>query len=167
MGISVCIGMGERWYLEVLIDFRAVNNVTVNDAYPLPLIKECIDSFTGEKWFCTLGMNSRYWQIPVAKEGKEKTTFLTRYGLYHFIRMPFRLSNSPATFQRAMHIVLNGLIRESDIVYLDDINMMGATVEETLYHLEEVLQWLKELGLKLDPRKCTFFFCQKPSFWED
>ena len=142
------------------IDFRAVNNVTVKDAYPLPLIEECIDSLAGKKWFCTLDMNSGYWQIPVAEEDKEKTAFLTRYGLYQFTRMPFGLSNSPATFQRAMHLVLNGLIWESVIVYLDDINVMGATVEETLDHLEVVLQRFQEFGLKLKPRKCAFFLSE-------
>ena len=142
------------------IDYRSVNNVTVKDAYPLPLIEECINSLAGKKWFCTLDMNSGYWQIPVAEEDKEKTAFLTRYGLYQFTRMPFGLSNSPATFQRAMHIVLNGLIWERVIVYLDDINVMGATVEETLDHLEVVLQRFQEFGLKLKPRKCALFLSE-------
>ena len=142
------------------IDYRSVNNVTVKDAYPLPLIEECIDSLAGKKWFCTLDMNSGYWQIPVAAEDKEKTAFLTRYGLYQFTRMPFGLSNSPATFQRAMHMVLNGLIWERVIVYLDDINVMGATVEETLDHLEVVLQRFQEFGLKLKPRKCALFLSE-------
>ena len=102
-------------------------------------------------------MSSGYWQIPVAEEDKEKTAFLTRYGLYQFTRMPFGLSNSPATFQRAMHIVLNGLIWERVIVYLDDINVMGATMEETLDHLEVVLLRFQEFGLKLKPRKCALF----------
>ena len=142
------------------IDYRSVNNVTVKDAYPLPLIEECIDSLAGKKWFCTLDMNSGYWQIPVAEEDKEKTAFLTRYSLYQFTRMPFGSSNSPATFQRAMHIVLNGLIWERVIVYLDDINVMGATVEEKLDHLEVVLQRLQEFGLKLKPRKCALFLSE-------
>ena len=96
----------------------------------------------------------------MAEEDKEKIAFLTRYGLYQFTRMPFGLSNSPATFQRAMHIVLNGLIWESVIVYLDDINVMGATVEERLDHLEVVLQRFQEFGLKLKPRKCALFLSE-------
>ena len=103
-----------------------------NNAYPLPLIEECIDSLAGKKWFCTLDMNAGYWQIPVAEEDKDKTAFITRYGLFQFTRMPFGLSNSPATFQRVMHLVLSGLIWSVVIVYLDDINIMGATFEETL-----------------------------------
>ena len=139
------------------IDFRAVNNATIKDAYPLPLIEECIDSLAGKKWFCTLDMNAGYWQIPVADEDKDKTAFITRYGLFQFTRMPFRLSNSPATFQRVMHLVLSGLIWSVVIVYLDDINIMGATFEETLQNLEIVLARFKKFGLKLKPRKCALF----------
>ena len=139
------------------IDFRAVNKETLKDAYPLPLIEECMDSLAGKKYFCTLDMNSGYWQIPVAKEYKEKTAFITRYGLYHFTRMPFGLSNSPATFQRAMHLVLSGLIWDIVIVYLDDINVMGSTFEETLENLDTVLQRFEKYGLKLKPPKCQLF----------
>ena len=112
-----------------------MNNTTIKDAYPLPLIEECIDSLAGKKWFCTLDMNAGYWQIPVVDEDKEQTAFITRYGLFQFTRMPFRLSNSPATFQRVMHLVLSGLIWSVVIVYLDDINIVGATFEVTLQNL--------------------------------
>lgn len=142
------------------IDFRALNNVTVKDAYPLPLIEECMDSLADKKYFCTLDMNSGYWQIPVSPEDKEKTAFITRYGLYQFSRMPFGLSNSPATFQRAMHLVLSGLIWEIVIVYLDDINITGSTFEETLRNLEIVLQRFRRYGLKLKPRKCGLFLTE-------
>ena len=106
----------DGWW-RYCIDFKAVNNETLKDAYPLPVIEECMDSLAGKKYFCTLDMNSGYWQIPVAKEEKEKTAFIARHGLYHFTRMPFGLSNSPPTFQRAMHLVLSGLIWDIVIVY--------------------------------------------------
>ena len=185
---------GKSW--RYCIDFRALNSVTERDAYPLPLIEECIDSLDGMRWFCTLDMNSGYWQIPIAEEDKKKTAFLTRYGLFQFLRMrwfctldmnlgywqipiaeedkkktafltryglfqflrmPFGLSNAPATFQRAMHLVLAGLIWESVIVYLDDINVMGKTFDQTLANLEIVLKRFRKFGLKLKPRKCALF----------
>ena len=139
------------------IDFRAVNNATIKDAYLLPLIEECIDNLAGKIWFCTLDMNAGYWQLPVADEDKDKTAFITRYGLIQFTRMPFGLSNSPATFQRVMHLVLSGLIWSVVTVYLDDINIMGATFDETLQNLEIVLARFKKFGLKLKPRKCALF----------
>ena len=104
-----------------------------------------MDSLAGKKFFCMLDMNSGYWQIPVAPEDKEKTAFITRYGLYQITRMPFGLSNSPASFQRAMHLVLSGLIWNVVIVYLDDINVMGSTFEETLQNLATVLQRFEQV----------------------
>ena len=139
------------------IDFRYLNSVSIKDAYPLPLIEECIDSLSGMKWFCTLDMNSGYWQIPIAEEDISKTAFSTKYGLFQFLRMPFGLVNAPATFQRAMHVVLAGLIWEAVIVYLDDINVLGRTFEETLENLSQVLERFRAYGLKLKPRKCALF----------
>ena len=139
------------------LDFRGLNAVTARDAYPLPLIEECIDSLADMRWFSTLDMNSGYWQLPVAEEDKEKTAFITKYGLFHFLRMPFGLSNAPATFQRTMNLVLSGLIWVSVIVYLDDVNVIGKTFHENLANLRVVLSRFRKYGLKLKPRKCVLF----------
>ena len=133
------------------IDFRAVNNVCAKDAYPLPLIEECLDSLAGKQWFCTLDMNSRYWQIPIAEEDKHETAFITKFRLFQFVRMPFGLCGAPATFQRAMHMVLGELIWDIVIVYLDDINVLGETFDETLVNLVKVLARFRKFGLKLKP----------------
>ena len=139
------------------IDFRAVNSVSANDAYPLPLIEECLDHLYGKKWYCCLDMNSGYWQIPVNEEDKCKTAFITKYGLYQFVKLPFGLSGAPASFQRAMHLVLHGLFWKSVIVYLDDINVLGETFQETLDNLKVVFGRFRQYGLKLKPRKCCLF----------
>ena len=139
------------------IDFRGLNAVTTPDAYPLPLIEECINSLADMQWFSTLDMNSGYWQIPVAEQDKEKTAFITKYGLFHFLRMPFGLSNAPATFQRTMNLVLSGLIWVNVIVYLDDVNVIGRTFQENLANLRVVLSHFRKYGLKLKPHKCVLF----------
>ena len=139
------------------IDFRGLNAATTRDAYPLPLIEECIDSLADMQWYSALDMNSGYWQIPVAEEDKEKTAFITKYGLFHFLRMPFGLSNAPATFQRTMNLVLSGLIWVNVIVYLDDVNVIGKTFQENLANLRVVLARFRKYGLKLKPRKCVLF----------
>ena len=139
------------------IDFRGLNAVTTRNAYPLRLIEECIDSLADMQWFSTLGMNSGYWQIPVAERDKEKTAFITKYGLFHFLRMPFGLSNAPATFQRTMNLVLFGLIWVNVIVYLDDVNVIGRRFQENLANLRVVLLRFRKYGLKLKQRKCILF----------
>ena len=139
------------------IDFRALNAVTVKDAYPLPRIDDCIDGLAGKELFCTLDMNSGYWQIPIAPEDRHKTAFITRYGLYQFLRMPFGTSNAPATFQRCINQVLAGLIWDVVIVYLDDVNVTGTDFDDMLRNLETVLKRFRSYGLKLKPDKCRLF----------
>ena len=112
------------------------------------------------RWFSMLDMKSGYWQLPVAEEDKEKTAFITKYGLFHFLRMPFGLSNAPATFQHTMNLVLSGLIWVSVIIYLDDVNVIGKTFHENLANLRVVLSRFRKYGLKLKPRKCVPFKCE-------
>ena len=138
------------------VDFRAVNSVSANDAYPLMLIQECLDHLYGRKWYCCLDMNSEYWQIP-ANEDKCKTAFITKYSPYQLVKLPFGLSGAPASFQRAMHLVLHGLFWKSVKVYLDDINVLGETFQETLDNLKVVFGRFRQYGLKLKPRKCCLF----------
>ncbi|KAI7811653.1 hypothetical protein IRJ41_008241 [Triplophysa rosa] len=83
-----------------------------------------------------------------------KTTFITRYGLYEYTRMPFGLCNAPSTFQRAMELVLRGLQWETLPIYLDDIIILGKGVDESLDRIEAVFQCLFSYGLKLKPSKC-------------
>ena len=90
------------------VDYCRLNDITVKDSYPLPRMDECLDSLGEAKYFTTLDANNGYWQIPVAEEDQDKTTFTCHAGTYRFLRMPFGLCNAPATFQRAMDILLAG-----------------------------------------------------------
>ena len=95
--------------LRYCIDFRALNKVTVRDAFPLPNMRDCIESLNGSKFFSTLDMQAAYWNIKVHKDDKHKTAFITKYGLFEHNRLPFVLCNSPATFSRVIQLVLQGL----------------------------------------------------------
>ena len=88
------------------IDYRKLNSVTKKEVYPLPLIDECIDSLACNKWFSKLDANSAYYQVKMKEEDKPKTAFITKYGLFQFTRMSFGLCNAPATYARAMQLVL-------------------------------------------------------------
>jgi len=104
--------------------------------------------------FLTLDLQSGYWQIAVDCKDRDKTAFITRYGLYEYTRMPFGLCNAPGTFQRAMELVLRGLQWKTLIVYLDDIIILGRGVEENLQRLADVFERFHSYGLKLKPKKC-------------
>jgi len=84
--------------------------------YPLPLVDDCIDFLGDAEVFSTLDCNSGYWQIPVADEDWDKTTFVCHEGAYRYNGVPFGLSSAPATFQRAIDMILGGLKWKSCLV---------------------------------------------------
>ena len=136
------------------VDYRKLNAVTKLDVFPLPRVDDSLDLLAKSKYFSTLDLASGYWQVEMAPESVEKTAFATHSGLYEFSVMPFGLCNAPATFQRLMETVLAGLSRDTCMVYLDDILVLGATLEEHLQNLAQVFNRLQEAGLRLKPTKC-------------
>ncbi|KAL5497103.1 hypothetical protein EMCRGX_G013508 [Ephydatia muelleri] len=112
------------------VDFRQLNAVTKKDAQPLPRIDKTLDVLGSARWFSCLDLTSGYWQVEVAPEDCEKTAFVTPYGLFQFRVMPFGLTNAPATFQRLMERVLAGLHWTTCLIYLDDILIFSATVQQ-------------------------------------
>jgi len=144
------------------VDYRALNAVTVTDAYPLPRIDDTLDALSKVQWFSTLDLKSGYHQVEVQEEDKEKTAFSFGQGLWHFNVMPFGLCNAPGCFERLMEQVLEGLQWKVALVYLDDVLVFGNTFEEELEHLTEVLCRFKAANLKLSPKKCTLFHTEVP-----
>ncbi|UYV77521.1 K02A2.6-like, partial [Cordylochernes scorpioides] len=139
------------------VDYRRLNDLTKKDSYPLPRIDATLDTLSGSQWFSTLDLKSGYWQVSIHPEDREKTAFTTGNGLWQFKVMPFGLCNAPATFERLMETVLQGIALETCLVYLDDIIVMGKSFEEHLINLERVLQKIRGARLKLNPRKCKPF----------
>jgi len=118
---------------------------------------DSIDFPRDAKVFSTLDCNSGYWQIPVADEDRDRTTFVYQEGAYQYIRLPFGLLNAPATFQRAIDMILGGLKWKSCLVYLDDIIVFSQSVGEHLEHLREVFAALRGAGVSLRAKKCHLF----------
>ena len=147
---------------RVCVDYRGLNAVTRKDSYPLPRIDATLDALVGASWFSTLDLKSGYHQVEMAEEDKEKTAFSYGQGLWHFKVLSFGLVNAPATFERLMERVLDGLLWKSALVYLDDVLVYGSTFEETVSRLEEVLGRLRLANLKLSPKKCCLFQREVP-----
>ncbi len=109
------------------VDYHKLNNATHKDAYLLPKIDDILEALRGAKYLCSINLASGYWQIKVADNDKEKTTFSSHLGLYEFLCMPFGLTAAPAIFSRLMDKVLDDLIGKSCLVYLDDVIIFGSS----------------------------------------
>ena len=80
-----------------------------------------------------------------------------RHGFFEFEKLPFGLTNSPSTFMRAMNLVLRGINWKTVLAFLDDICVLGKTVDEHMENLKEVFMRFMQFGLKLKARKCELF----------
>jgi hypothetical protein len=113
---------------------------------------------TGQaKIFSIMDLECGYWQIPIKKEDRVKTAFITVGGVFLFVCMPFGLCTTPSTFQRTMDLVLGGGLRWSVcLVYLDDIIVYARNTEEHRQRLVMVLSALRKVNLKLKLAKFRF-----------
>ena len=139
------------------VDYRRLNAVTHNDAYPVPRAQDCLDSMMGSGMFSTMDILSAYNQVPVAEEDIPKTAFSTKYGLFEFTTMPFGLMTAPATYQWLMELALSGLQWSLCLIYLDDVIVFSEDFDEQVDRLDQVLTRIGSASLKLKPSKCVFF----------
>ena len=103
-----------------------------------------------------MDLRSGYHQVELNPADRQKTAFVTTFGMYEYVTMPFGLCNAPATFQRLMDVCLAGLKYNSCLVYIDDIIIFSKTYDEHLIRLQAVFERLRIAGLTLKPDKCHF-----------
>ena len=130
------------------------------DAFPLPDIRQVPDSLRGTQYMITLDLQSGYWQLGTTDRARECSAFCCRRGLFEFTRMPFGLSGVPASFSRAMQLILRDELWKICLCYLDDIIIFAQTKAELLQRFRVVLNRLRDAGMKLKPNKCCLFQTQ-------
>eukprot|EP00798_Chlamydomonas_sp_ICE-L_P018267 gene18267-biopygen27215 len=145
-------GVGYR----VVCDWRALNNITIKNRYPLPRIDETIDRLSGATIFSSLDLTSGYYQIRISDEDAPKTAFTTPMGQYEFKVLGMGLANAPATFQAVMNKKFAPFLHKFVVVYLDDILVYGRNPKEHAANLEKVLQVLQDEEFYAKLSKCTF-----------
>lgn len=143
--------------MRMCIDYRALNELTVKNSYPLPRVDELFDRLHGSRYFSKIDLRSGYHQIRIAEDDVPKTAFRTRYGHYEFLVLPFGLTNAPATFMHLMHQTFRPFLDDFVIVFLDDILIFSKTREEHEEHVRKVLQMLRQEKLFAKESKCELF----------
>ena len=151
---------------RLCVDFRKVNELQQEvitagktkgqiSIHPPPKIDEMYAKLKGTKVFSTIDLRSGYHHIALGKNSRAKTAFVTPFGKYKFLMVPFGLAQAPAYFQLLMNKVLHGL--DFAMTYLDDIIIFSKNELQHLEHLETVFSRLREAGVKMKQSKCDFF----------
>lgn len=135
-------------------DYRALNNITIPDKYPLPHIQDFNSLLASKTIFSKIDLVRAFHQIPVNTEDIPKTAVITPFGLFEFLVLPFGLRNAAQTFQRFIHEVLREL--NFCFAYLDDILVFSSSEQEHKFHLETIFKRLKDFGMTVNVDKSMF-----------
>jgi len=142
--------------VRICVDFRDMNKASPKDDFPLPHINILVNNTTGHALLSFKDGFSRYNQIKMVLEDKEKTSFITPWGTYCYKVMPFGLKNAGATYQCAATTLLHDLIHKEVEVYVDDMIVKSKDREGHTPTLRKFFERIWFYKLQLNPKKCTF-----------
>jgi hypothetical protein len=125
---------------HLCVDYRPLNVVTFKNKYPLPRIDILFDQLVGAQVFSKFDLHSRYHQIKICVKDIAKTAFSTRYGMFEYLVMTFRLTNAPTHFMYLMNSVFMPELDKFVVVFIDDILVYSKNMEEHEEHICIVLQ---------------------------
>ena len=140
---------------RMCVDYKALNAISRTYIWPMPRIDDILAKLGKAKFFTTLDLRSGYHHIALDKDAIKKTAFVTPFGKYEYLKVPFVLAQAPSYFQNLMKKVLNGF--NFTLAYLDDIIILSETAEQHLKQIQIVLNRIRQAKLKLKKSKCAFF----------
>jgi len=140
--------------VRICVDLKPLNTSVLREVHPLPKVDDTLAQLAGAKVFTKLDANSGFWQIPLTKESRLLTTFITPSGRYCFNKLPFGISSAPEHFQKRMSRILSGL--DGVLCQMDDVLIYGRDRAEHDARVIAVLERIKSAGATLNPDKCEF-----------
>ena len=143
-----------KW--RMCVDYTGLNKACPKVPFPLPRIDQIIDSTAGCETLSFLDAYSGYHQIKMKESDQLATSFITPFGMYCYVTMPFGLRNAGATYQRCMIQVFGEHIGRTIEAYVDDIVVKSRKAGDLVGDLETAFTCLREKGIKLNPEKCVF-----------
>jgi hypothetical protein len=141
---------------RMCVDYRALNEVTIKNKYPLPHIEDLFDQLKGARVFSKIDLRSGYHQLRIRPSDIAKIAFTTRYGLYEYTVISFGLTNDPAYFMYLMNKVFMEYLDKFVVVLINDILVYSRNEEEHEENLRLVLQKLRDNQLYAKFSKCEF-----------
>ncbi|EFA86050.1 hypothetical protein PPL_01285 [Heterostelium album PN500] len=143
---------------RMVVDFKHLNSMTVDDVFPMERLDEIIESIGGAKIFSVIDAKSGFYQMLLNPGSRRFTTFAANKRLYMFTRPCFGLKNSPAYFNRWLQHVLDPLVKKGFVrVYVDDILIFSKSVAEHEQHLKQVFELLDKNDVYVAKSKCHLF----------
>jgi hypothetical protein len=146
--------MNKEW--RMCVNYTNLNKACKRDPFGLPWIDQVTDSMAGCSLLSFLDCYSGYHQIPLKEEDKIKTSFITLFGAFYYMTMPFRLKSAGATYQTSIQWCLHMQLGRNVEAYVDDVVVKTPEEEGLISDLVETFDNLRKFKMKLNPEMCTF-----------
>jgi hypothetical protein len=143
-----------KW--RMCVDYTSLNKACPKVPFPLPRVDQIVDSITRCELLCFLDAYSGYHQIKMKESNQLATSFITPFGMYCYVTMPFGLRNAGATYQRCMQHVFGDHIGRTVEAYVDDIVVKTRKADDLVGDLRIAFGCLRANGVKLNPKKSVF-----------
>ena len=138
------------------VDFTDLNRACPKDPFSLPQIDQLVDATAGHPQMSFLNTFQGYHKIPLVLDDKEKTSFVTPIGNYHYKVIPFGLKNARSTYQKMMTKMFKLQLGKNIEVYIDDMVVKSRVESEHINDLINIFEILKRYKLRLNAAKCSF-----------
>lgn len=141
--------------VRICVDLKPLNENVLREVHPMLKVDTTLAQLSVATVFSKLDANSGFWQIPLVKESRLLTTFITPFGRFCFNKLPFRISSASVIFQRHMNKLLSDL--EGVLCHINDNLVYGKDSTEHESRLQATLERIQEAGITLNESKCCFY----------